>query len=253
MTLPLVLLHGWGVNAKVWNPILDELKNRHELVVLNLPGYGAASDYSADYSLHSVTDEVLSQAPEKANWVGWSLGATIAMSAAIAQPNRFEKLQLISPTACFTNRPDWDFGTDIEPFQNFANDFDQNYEKALGKFLLLQVLTKDRAKIGPARSMVRDLKNQLLDSPKPSDQTLRGGLEILHQSDLRTRIADLSIETQVIAGAEDHVVSFEASQLLFDQLPNGHSIHRFESGHLPFLQEPGKYIEVLNQFMQPNQ
>ena len=253
MTLPLVLLHGWGVNAEIWNPILDELKSQYDVTVLDFPGYGNASDYNGSYSLDAITTEVLAHAPKKANWVGWSLGATVAMSAAISQPDRIDKLQLISPTPCFTNRPDWNLGTAIEPFENFADEFEQNFDKAIGKFLLLQVLTNDRSKTGPARSLVRELKKLLLLSTQPSDQTLRGGLEILHQTDLRTRIAELDIETQIVAGQDDHVVPVDASQFLFDQLPNRHSMHRFETGHLPFLQDSGKYIEVLNQFLRPSQ
>ena len=97
----LVLLHGWAVNSLIWNPILDQLSARYDVTVLDLPGYGGQADYGGDYKLDSVVTNVLSRAPKLANWVAWSLGGTIAMAAAMAQPNRFESLQLISTTPCF--------------------------------------------------------------------------------------------------------------------------------------------------------
>ena len=245
----LVFLHGWGVNASVWKPIIGAVKRQYELTVLDLPGYGDDLGYSGEYSLDAVVGAVLARAPEKATWVGWSLGGTVAMHAALTHPQRFEKLQLISATPCFTKREDWEFGTDIEPFQAFAQQFDHDYEKALGKFLLLQSLTKDRSKMTATKTLVRELKQDLLQSAQPSQTVLQGGLEILHQTDLRSRIQEIKVETQVLSGKDDHVVPIEASRSIFDDLPNAHSFHSFDSGHLPFLQEPRKYSEVLNQFL----
>ena len=99
----LVLLHGWAVNSLIWNPILDQLKDRYEVTVVDLPGYGAQKNYDGDYDIQTVVADVLSRAPEVANWIGWSLGGTIALAAAIAQPNRFERLQLISTCLLYTS------------------------------------------------------------------------------------------------------------------------------------------------------
>jgi len=249
MKLPLVLLHGWGVSASIWNPILEPLKPHADVVLLELPGYGTDGDYSGDYSLDAIVAEVLARAPEKANWVGWSLGATVAMTAAIRHPQRFNRLQLISPTPCFSNQADWQNGTDVEPFNKLADDFDKDYSKAIGKFLLLQALMKDRSNIGDAKRLVRDLRSQLCESAQPTNETLQGGLEILRQTDLRSQLAELTVETQVIAGKDDQVVPCAASQFVFDHIPRAHSFHKLAAGHLPFLQEPAKYIELLKQFI----
>jgi pimeloyl-[acyl-carrier protein] methyl ester esterase len=245
---PLVLLHGWGVNALIWDRIIPLLQPGFELTVIDLPGYGNDVEYSGEYSLDAIVNEVLSRAPERANWVGWSLGGTIALAAAISRPERFMKLQLVSSTPLFLNRPDWQYGVEIEPFEALHRDFENDYESAIKKFLLLQLLTPDRSQFKESRKMVRELTTTLIQSPQPTLRTLQHGLNLLGQTDLRTRLSSLTVATQVIAGQHDHIVPSTATEYLFNQLANGHSFQVLQAGHLPFLESPGKYIEALTNF-----
>ena len=96
--------------------------------------------------------------------------------------------------------------------------------------------------------MVRELGRTLKQCIPPSPHTLGAGLRILSDTDLRSQLGELKVETQVITGRDDHVVPMAASEFLFSQLANGHSIHRFKTGHLPFLEAPSEYIEALTTF-----
>ena len=104
MTLPLVLVHGWGVNTAIWNALIPELEPEFEVHLIELPGYGDSPPTQPEMSLSEITDNVLSQAPDRAVWAGWSLGGTIALNAALTHPERIKKLQLISTTPPFSNR-----------------------------------------------------------------------------------------------------------------------------------------------------
>ena len=250
---PLVLLHGWGVNSSIWNPILPLLDPGFEVTVIDLPGYGNDVDCVEEYSLGGVANEFLARAPAQAVWVGWSLGATVAMSAAISHPERVLKLQLVSPTPRFLNGSDWNFGVGLAPFESLADEFDVNYEKALQKFLLLQVHTNDRIRFRESRAMVKELGRTLNQKNPPSRDTLRAGLKILCDTDQRSQLGDLTVSTQVIAGRDDQIVPIEASEFLYQQLENGHSFHRFDASHLPFLEAPNEYIEALTTFVNPIQ
>ncbi len=253
MKQPLVLLHGWGVHSLIWNQVLPFLERDFEVTAIDLPGYGNDVGYAGEYSLDAIAKEVLSRAPDKAHWAGWSLGATIAIAAAVAHPERFLKLQLVSTTPRFLNGTDWEWGVDSKPYEALANDFDRDYEKAVNRFLLLQVATNNRTQFRESRKLIQELSQATYHCNPPSRQTLRGGLRILSETDLRPVLAGLKIETQVIAGRSDRVVPVEASRYLFSQLPLGHSLHVFESGHLPFLQAPAKYIKALSTFVNSTQ
>ncbi|MBU5567469.1 alpha/beta fold hydrolase, partial [Escherichia sp. S69_ASV_4] len=69
----LVLLHGWGLNAEVWRCIDEELSSHFTLHLVDLPGFGRSRGFGA-LSLADMAEAVLQQAPDKAIWLGWSLG-----------------------------------------------------------------------------------------------------------------------------------------------------------------------------------
>ena len=69
----LVLLHGWGLNAQVWDCITPQLASHFTLHLVDLPGYGRSGGFGA-MSLEAMAQRVLEQAPPQAVWLGWSLG-----------------------------------------------------------------------------------------------------------------------------------------------------------------------------------
>lgn len=69
----LVLLHGWGLNAEVWRCILPRLSAQFRVHLVDLPGYGRSQGFGA-LTLAQMSDLVIRQAPEKAIWLGWSMG-----------------------------------------------------------------------------------------------------------------------------------------------------------------------------------
>ena len=80
----LVLLHGWGSTAAVWQPVLEQLQDRFECYLPELPGHGG-STFTAT-QLESLAQQILESVHRPAIWLGWSLGALIAMQAAGLTP-----------------------------------------------------------------------------------------------------------------------------------------------------------------------
>ena len=251
--IPLVLIHGWAVNSLIWEPILPALESEFDVTVIDLPGYRSNSEHVGEQTLEPITTEVLAQAPTKAVWVGWSLGATIALSAALSGAStevsfdRISKLQVISGTPRFMVGDDWEFGTQPEPFAQLADQFKDDFDKALKKFLLLQSNTSDKTRLREVRSNVRATCTRQLEVQPPSINTLMSGLKILDETDLRNRIGEIKLETQVVAGRHDRVVPYQASEHLAKSLPNGH-LELMQTGHLPFLDKPEEYLTLLRAF-----
>ncbi len=248
MTVPLVMLHGWGINAAIWNPLIPELEAEFELHIIELPGYSASPIDKPEMSLAEITDYVLQQAPDQAIWVGWSLGGTIAVNAALTHPERIKKLQLICTTPRFLACTDWEHGVQKEAFEKLAIGFQGDYAKALQSFLRLQLYQTDRAQQRIFRQLAKELTAQLIAYHTPSVATLQNGLAILANTDLRDQIPNLTIETQIIAGKNDTIVPLGASHFLNENLISPHSFIELETGHLPFLESTKRYIEALKQF-----
>ncbi len=239
MKTPLVLLHGWGLNSQIWNGIVPELGSWFDLHILDLPGYGNDDQYVAPYTMDCVVEHVLSSAPQRAHWVAWSLGATIAIQAALKHPERFLKLQLVSATPKFMTGPDWEFGMPAEPLNHLITQFGISYEKGLKRFLLLQSV-----KPTEARDSIGQLLDAILSLPKPEAETLQHSLKLLTESDLREEIAKLTVDTEVIAGRHDRIVSPLASQWLSKSIPAARFV-MLEAGHLPFLDAKSDFLKNL--------
>ncbi|WP_413700246.1 alpha/beta fold hydrolase [Psychromonas sp. KJ10-10] len=87
----LVLLHGWGVNSAVWQPVVEQLSQHFTLYIVDLPGFGNSATLD-EYSLESITEAILKVVPDSATWCGWSLGGLIATYASINYPQRVNRL-----------------------------------------------------------------------------------------------------------------------------------------------------------------
>jgi pimeloyl-ACP methyl ester carboxylesterase len=84
---PIVLIHGIGSRWQVWNPILDRLAEHHEVIALDLPGFGAsAPDRTDSGSVSQLADRVASFLAElrveRPTIGGSSLGGGIALELA---------------------------------------------------------------------------------------------------------------------------------------------------------------------------
>ena len=102
----LVLLHGWGLNAQVWDCITPQLASHFTLHLVDLPGYGRSGGFGA-MSLEAMAQRVLEQAPPQAVWLGWSLGGLVASQVAIMRPERVQALVTVASSPCFAARDDW--------------------------------------------------------------------------------------------------------------------------------------------------
>jgi len=96
----LVLAHGFTQTGRLWGPFGDLLAEGRRLVRVDLPGHAGSSEVRAD--LVGAGDLVVSaglddQGP--VDLLGYSLGARVALHAALAHPERIRRLVLIGATA----------------------------------------------------------------------------------------------------------------------------------------------------------
>ena len=54
-----------------------------------------------------MAEVVLRQAPDKAIWLGWSLGGLVASQIALTHPERVLALVTVASSPCFSARDEW--------------------------------------------------------------------------------------------------------------------------------------------------
>ena len=234
----LVLLHGWGLNAQVWDCITPQLASHFTLHLVDLPGYGRSGGYGA-MSLEAMAQRVLEQAPPQAVWLGWSLGGLVASQVAMMHPERVQALVTVASSPCFAACDDWP-GIKPEVLAGFQQQLSDDFQRTVERFLALQTMGTESA-----RQDARALKQAVLSLPMPSAESLNGGLEILRTVDLRQALVGLPIPLLRLYGRLDGLVPRKIVPLLDELWPESESILFDKAAHAPFVSHPAAFCEPL--------
>jgi len=239
----LALLHGWGMHGGVWDGVRDALAQRFRLHVVDLPGYGA-SPAAEPYALEHVARSMAANLPEKVHVCGWSLGGQVALEMALLFPDQIERLVLTATTPCFTVREDWPWAVRREVLQEFAAALETDYEGTLKRFLALQARGGDEVK-----TVLKRLRDILFTRGRPDVQTLRAGLNILLESDLRDRASTIKTPTLLLHGGRDMLTPVGAAQWLAERMPEARLEVLPGAAHAPFLSHPVEFTEIVTGFL----
>ncbi|MBP2320894.1 pimeloyl-ACP methyl ester carboxylesterase [Kibdelosporangium banguiense] len=85
---PLVLLHGIGHRWQAWQPVLDKLATAHDVIALDLPGFGNSPSLPEPYSVSAAVEAAVETfrefGIERPHLAGNSLGGMLALELASA-------------------------------------------------------------------------------------------------------------------------------------------------------------------------
>lgn len=97
--LPVVLLHAGVADRRMWDPVRDRLTPARDVVRLDLRGFGESVERPAgDLSHHEdVVSTLAALGIRRAHLVGASMGAGVAVDAALVQPGLAASLLLAAP------------------------------------------------------------------------------------------------------------------------------------------------------------
>jgi pimeloyl-ACP methyl ester carboxylesterase len=99
---PLVLLHGLGLTWRCWRPVLGALEARHDVIALDLPGFGASAPLERGVRptpsalADAVAEELDRLDLDAPMLVGNSLGGWIALE--LARRGRAQRVVAIAPS-----------------------------------------------------------------------------------------------------------------------------------------------------------
>jgi 3-oxoadipate enol-lactonase len=95
---PVVLIHAFSVDRRMWAPQIAALEGRFRVVRYDLRGHGQSAAPATPYAPHEDLRSVMDALGiERAALVGLSAGSTLAIDFAIAYPARVTRLVLASP------------------------------------------------------------------------------------------------------------------------------------------------------------
>lgn len=251
----LLLIHGMAGTCENWRGVLEPLAHRYTVIAPDLPGHGVSAAGSGDYSLGNLAaglrDLLLALGHEQATLVGHSLGGGIAMQFSYQFPEMVERLVLVSSGG---------LGFEVSPVLRAA---------ALpGADLFIAATASGGQKIGAAVS--RGLARAGMRPAADVAEVARGYGSLAEPDRRKAFLATLrsvvGTKGQRVSAADRFYLAEEVPMLILwgardPIIPVGHGedAHRalpgsrleiFEGvGHMPQIEQPGRFIAVLEDFL----
>lgn len=259
-----VLLHGWGMNRRVFDPLVKQLKFNspsYQILALDLPGYGLRqATYQDDgevaqdaFSVAASADQLvldLAHLQGPTVLLGWSLGGLVALKL-YERIHQMQTLQLtisgiamVASTPCFMKSEQWP-GIEARVLESFEQQLVNEYEALLSRFLAIQFM-----QVANTRRLQSELRRNLLEEPVPSSAALAVGLKELNRQDLRSLFSSVTHPIRGFFGRLDSLVPArvvpELSALNHHFVP----IIYEQSSHAPFISEESAFVCDLIEFIE---
>lgn len=234
----LVLLHGWAMHGGVFAPLVEALRDRCTLHVVDLPGHGHSRDCDVSLQPAACARAIAERVPRGA-WLGWSLGGLYALQAALDVPARVTALAMVSASPRFVRGDGWTFAVSPEILRNFARDLETDYDATLERFLQLEALGSDSA-----HADLRRLRADSFERQRPNVRALVEGLDVLEHADLRARLPELAQPSAWISGRRDRVIPWQALRWSAAQCRGAFTCVA-GGGHAPFIGHTPEVVAAL--------
>lgn len=223
---PLVFFHGWGFDHQIWLSLIAAMKKNYRLYLVDLPGFGL----SPRMTWSSFKQSLLSQVPQPFAVVGWSMGGLFATRLAIEHQDCLTHLINIASSPCFVKKSDW-VGIDRLALEQFYKNLIENPRQALAEFIELQF---------------KGITSYSYHSSTPETESLKAGLEILTDWDLRAPLHAVNKSTCFMFGGLDAIVPRATLGIMRQIYPQFNYILFPKAAHAPFLSHANEFIEQLD-------
>jgi len=223
-TVPLVFIHGVGLDHKMWKPQIDSLKN-YSTLTYDLLGHGKTDLILNEITLDDFSSQLRSILKflkiDKINLIGFSLGSLIAINFASNFQNVLEKLILIGTTY---KRTDEQRAKVLERYEQ------AKLNKPISKQALERWFSDKYLKSNP------EIYNQFTKilNKKPEDHLnfLKAYKLFANHIDNVEIIKNIKTKTLVMTGSNDLGSTVEMSKSLANDLINSNFIKISNGKHL---------------------
>lgn len=236
---PLVLLHAFPLDSRMWDDVLEPLGG-YRLITVDLPGFGgspldpAAPDLEA--SAQAVLQVLDSLGLERTVLCGSSMGGYVAMRLLAAAPERIEALILADtkasadPPAAAANR------------ERIAAAVVGGDEGVLFRDVLPTLLAPD------APDAVRDRVAALI-SAAPAPAVAWAQRAMAARPDSFAVLRAVSAPALVVRGAQDGLSGAADAEAMLEALPDARSVTIEGAGHLPPMECPDEFAAAVRAFL----
>lgn len=233
----ILLLHGWGVNMSYFDGIITSLEKSHEVIALDLPGFGESDEpkeaWSATHYGDFVLEFIKSLKIDKLSLLGHSNGGRIIINIASRKELPFEIDKIIlTASAGIVHK---------KTLKQKINTM----KYKIGRIILSSkivskanpnALEEYRSKYGSA-----DYRN--------ATPIMRQTLVLLVNEDLRHLLPGIKMPTLLLWGDQDTATPIGDAKIMEKLLPDAGLVTLRGGTHFAYMEQPVIVDKVLNSFL----
>ena len=239
---PVILLHGWINSWDVWRDTMLAIPDlgRFKVYALDFWGFGeSAKKETPPFQIQSYA-AMVSQFMEimgimGAPVLGHSMGGTVTLTLALSDPQRVQKAAIVGSPI---NGNSLNIFLKLSGVGWIARLVWKLPE--IKQLVMWTVLAGDSSRV---RNMI------FRDIGKTNTESFFRSIGDLHRTDLRRQLHKLDVPTLGVFGVNDNIVNPNQSKLLVKGLPEARVEMMHESRHFPMLDEPSRFIKIVEEFL----
>jgi pimeloyl-ACP methyl ester carboxylesterase len=245
-----VLIHGIASSIYTWKDAIPALARTHEVVALDLPGFGA-SDQPGDLSFAMLSRSVLGLMDglgvQRASLVGHSLGGAVALALALDHADRVRDLVQVDSAAYNLALADRPLVVRLagSPAARALEWLPRR--RLLVRLGLRQVFHDDRL-VSPER-----VEEYLAPMARPGTLAAFRSLNASESDDsaaaFAARIGRVAVPTLIVWGREDRWIPLQQGRRLEAAIPGSRLVVVPECGHVPQEEKPQAFLAAVAPFL----
>ena len=245
---PMLFAHGFGCDQNLWRYVAPAFEDDYRVILFDHVGAGgsdlSAYDRQKYSSLQGYADDILEICREldlqEVVFVGHSVAAMMGVLAAAAEPNRFQRLVLVSPSPRYLDDEGYAGGFTREDIEGLLESLDSNYLGWSGAMAPAIMGNPDRPELG----------EELTNSFCRTDPAIaRHFARVTFLSDNRADLARVRVPALVLQTREDVIAPVEVGRFVERELPEGELVLLEATGHCPNLSAPDETIAAIKAFL----
>ncbi|MGW4113170.1 alpha/beta fold hydrolase [Actinosynnema sp. NPDC004786] len=232
-----VLAHGFGCDQNMWRLVVPTLAGKCRVVLFDHVGMGGSDRTAWDArryaSLDGYAADVLDLCREldlrDVAFVGHSVSAMIGVLAAAAEPDRFAKLVLVTPSPRYVDDGDYRGGFSAADIDELLDSLESNYLGWSATMAPVIMGNPDRPELG------EELTNSFC---RTDPEVARVFARATFLSDNRADLERVTVPTLVLECAQDVIAPREVGAYVHSRVRGSRLVTLDATGHCPQLSAP---------------
>ncbi len=245
---PMLFAHGFGCDQSMWRFVWPAFGDRYRIVLFDHVGYGnsdaSAFDPRRHSSLEGYANDVVAICDEldldRLVFVGHSVSAMIGVLAAIARPERFDRLVLVGPSPRYLDDEGYVGGFSEEDIAGLLESLESNYLGWSSTMAPVIMGNPDRP----------ELSEELTNSFCRTDPAIAAAFaRATFLGDNRRDLERVRTRTLVLQSSDDVIAPLPVGEYVHDRLPDSQFVLLDAIGHCPNLSAPDQTVAAIERFL----